>query len=143
MDKQPKQITHDQRKIFPEIYGLKSGSVVIKQLPAIQYVSQQMTTSFNTNWIAHPHPIDEPWIAWKVVNQLKLITKESLDYKFKLMPHEIVWNKQLNQNQWSLSYMMQVPESITLETFEVARARVEKRFWLCCTILINIPLHYY
>jgi hypothetical protein len=126
-----KQITHDQRRNFPQIYGLKPGPVIIQPLPEIKYVSQEMTTFFDTNWIAHPHPIDEQWIAWKVVNQLKQITKKNLNYKFKLMPHEIVWNNQVDSKQWSVSYMMQVPQCITHEIFEEARTRVEKRLRGC------------
>jgi hypothetical protein len=58
-----KQITHDQRKIFPQIYGLKPGPVVIEKLPEINYVSQEMLTTFALDNIANPQPIDEPWIA--------------------------------------------------------------------------------
>ncbi|MUK87576.1 hypothetical protein GMD78_04065 [Ornithinibacillus sp. L9] len=44
------------------------------------------------NWDGRPEPRDEKWLAWKVVNQIKQITKNELQYKFKLMPPETIWH---------------------------------------------------
>ncbi|CAG7633879.1 GyrI-like domain-containing protein [Paenibacillus allorhizosphaerae] len=121
-----KEVTHDHRKLYPQVYGAKQGPVTIEQMPPLVYVSQQMNTSFRMNWAGHPQPLDEQWIAWKVVNQLKRITKKSLGYKFKLMPHEVVWHEELEAGKWSVTKMMQVPDFITFEMFEQARAHVEK-----------------
>ena len=63
--------THDHRKIYKDIYQIKPGKTIIQQLPELKYVSQQMTTSYNMNWDGRPEPIDERWLAWKVVNQIK------------------------------------------------------------------------
>ncbi|WP_282940514.1 hypothetical protein [Paenibacillus sp. RC67] len=123
---QIKQITHDNRKIYPQVYALKPGHVHIQQIPKLHYVSQEMNTAFHMNWVSHPEPTDEQWIVVKIVNQLKQISKRSLGYKFKLMPHEIIWHGIFENNKHSVTYMMQVPDCITLEMYEEARAKVER-----------------
>lgn len=122
---QLKQITHDNRKTYSEVYEVKPGPVQTMRVPKIQYVSQEMRTSFHMNWAGRPEPLDEQWIVWKVVNQLKQITKNSMGYKFKLMPPEIIWNG-LIDDKYTVTQMMQVPDCITLEIYEDARAKVEK-----------------
>lgn len=123
---QIKETTHDNRKIFPQVYAVKPGPVYIQQIPNLQYVSQEMNTVFHMDWAGHPEPLNEEWILAKIVNQLKRISKESLGYKFKLMPHEIIWHDSNENNKYSVTQMMQVPECITVEMFEEARARVQR-----------------
>lgn len=121
-----KQITHDNRKIYPHVYAVKSGPAQILQLPKLQYVSQEMNTTFHMNWAGHPEPLDEKWIVWKIVNQLKQITKNSWGYKFKLMPHEIIWHGLNENDKYAVTQMMQVPDCINMEIYEEARTKVEK-----------------
>jgi hypothetical protein len=123
---QIKQITHDNRKLFPHVYAVKPGSLQIQQIPNLQYVSQEMNTAFDMDWTGHPQPLDEQLVVWKIVNQLKRISKELLGYKFKLMPPEIIWQDSNENNKYSVSHMMQVPDCITVEMFEEARACVER-----------------
>ncbi|SEC18268.1 GyrI-like domain-containing protein [Paenibacillus sp. GP183] len=123
---QIKQITHDNRKLYPQVYAVKPGSVHIQQIPNLQYVSQEMNTSFHMDWTGHPQPLDEQWVVWKIVNQVKRISKGSLDYKFKLMPPEIIWQDSNENNRYSVSHMMQVPDCITVEIFEEAKACVQR-----------------
>jgi hypothetical protein len=78
------------------------------------------------DWTGHPQPIDEQWVAWKIVNQIKRISKESLDYKFKLMPPEIIWHESNDNNKYSVSHLMQIPDCITVEIFEEAKACVQR-----------------
>jgi hypothetical protein len=118
--------THDYRKLLPQVYGLKPGQATIQELPPLKYIRQKMTTSFDKSWIGHPNPIQEEYIGWKIVNQLKRISKDSLDLKFTLMPYEIVWNSMNDDEQKTVSFMMQVPEWITPEMVEEAKASVEK-----------------
>ncbi|WP_240421188.1 hypothetical protein [Paenibacillus periandrae] len=61
-----KQTTHDNRKIYPQVYAVKPGPVQILQIPKLQYVSQEMNTAFHMNWAGHPEPLDEQWIVWKI-----------------------------------------------------------------------------
>ncbi|AJY76677.1 hypothetical protein VN24_21515 [Paenibacillus beijingensis] len=42
------------------------------------------------------------------------------------MPHEIIWHGLNEGNQYSVTYMMQIPHCITLSMYEEARAKVEK-----------------
>jgi hypothetical protein len=42
---QVKQITHDNRKLFPQVYAVKPGAVQILQIPSLQYVSEEINTS--------------------------------------------------------------------------------------------------
>jgi hypothetical protein len=119
-------ITHDHRKVHPQVYGLKPGPTAIQQIPPLKYIAQDMTTAFHTHWAGRPEPIDEVWIVWKIVNQLKQMTKSSLDYKFKLMPPEIIWKQKIAE-KWLVTQMMQIPDCITKEMYEEAKFRVEKK----------------
>ena len=104
--------THDHRKIYKDIYQIKPGKTIIQQLPELKYVSQQMTTSYNMNSDGRPEPIDERWLAWKVVNQIKQFTRKQLEYKFKLMPPEIIWHEE-KDNKWLVDQMMVVADCVT------------------------------
>ncbi|MCJ8009318.1 GyrI-like domain-containing protein [Lederbergia wuyishanensis] len=118
--------THDHRKIYRDIYQLKPDKTVIQLLPELKYVSQSMITSYHMNWDGRPEPIDEKWIAWKVVNQIKQITKKELEYKFKLMPPEIIWHRAADNKKWIVDQMMLVADCVTDEMFERAMERVKK-----------------
>lgn len=123
---QIKQTTHDNRKLYPQVYAVKPGTLQIQQIPSLQYVSQEMNTAFDMDWTGHPQPLDEQLVVWKIVNQIKRISKESLGYKFKLMPPEIVWHDSNENNRYLVSHMMQVPDCITLDMFEEAEACVQR-----------------
>ena len=118
--------THDHRKIYREIYQLKPQTTVIQLLPELKYVSQSMVTSYDMNWDGRPEPKDEKWLAWKVVNQIKQITRKELEYKFKLMPPEIVWHKAVESDKWGVDQMMLVADCVTDEMFDRAMERVKK-----------------
>jgi hypothetical protein len=122
---QTKVITHDHRKLHKEIYGLKPGFVKIQRLPELKYVVQEMDTSYHMDWAGRPEPVDQQWMVWKIVNQLKHITKTRLDYKFKLMPHEIIWHEKKN-NRAITTQLMLVPDCITQDMFEEAKRKVGK-----------------
>jgi hypothetical protein len=92
--------THDNRKEYPQVYAVKPGPVYIQHIPNLQYVSQEMNTVFHMDWTGHPEPLDEEWVLAKIVNQLKRISKEALGYKFKLMPHEIIWHNSNENNKY-------------------------------------------
>ncbi|WP_226537276.1 hypothetical protein [Fictibacillus halophilus] len=118
-------ITHDHRKIHKAVYGEKPGPVRILRMPQLKYVVQEMNTAYHMDWAGRPEPVDKQWIVWKIVNQLKHITKTSEDYKFKLMPHEIIWHE-MNGNLARTTQVMQVPDCITDEMFEEAQRNVAK-----------------
>ncbi|OOE12382.1 hypothetical protein [Fictibacillus arsenicus] len=122
---QTKVITHDHRKIHKEIYGEKPGPVRIQRMPQLKYIIQEMNTAYHMDWAGRPEPVDQQWIVWKIVNQLKHITKTKIDYKFKLMPHEIIWHE-MNDNLATATQVMQVPDCITDEMFEEAQRNVAK-----------------
>jgi hypothetical protein len=122
---QTKVKTHDHRKIHKEVYGEKPGPVRIQRIPKLKYVVQEMITAYQMDWAGRPEPLDQQWIVWKIVNQLKHITKTKIDYKFKLMPHEIIWHE-MNNNLATTTQVMQVPDCITDEMFEEAQRNVAK-----------------
>jgi hypothetical protein len=123
-----KFVTHDHRKVHSQVYGIKLGPPIVQSIPSLKFIAQDMTTSFYMDWAGRPEPVDEVWIAWKIVNQLKQMTKDTLGYKFKLMPPEIVWKQKAEEPIWFVRQMMQVPDCITGEMYEEARKRVEKNF---------------
>jgi len=118
--------THDHRKIHKDIYQIKSGKTFIQELPELTFISQKMTTAYNMNWDGRPEPIDEKWLAWKVVNQAKQYTRKFLEYKFKLMPPEIVWHEKVDHGRWKVDQMMLVDNCITDEIYDWSIARVKK-----------------
>ncbi|MHC0038092.1 hypothetical protein [Pseudoneobacillus sp. C159] len=118
--------TYDYRKKYPEIYLPKTEELVFQPLPELTYVSQRMVTSYNMDWDGRPEPIDERWLAWKVVNQLKQITKVELEYKFKLMPPEIVWREKINDDKWVVDQMMLISDRATEEMYERAIEKVKQ-----------------
>lgn len=118
--------THDHRKIHKDIYQIKSEETFIQQLPELKFISQRMTTSYNMDWDGRPEPIDEKWVAWKIVNQAKQYTRKYLDYKFKLMPPEIVWHEKDEYGRWIVDQMMLVDNRVTDEIFDWSIARVKK-----------------
>jgi len=117
--------TNDHRKLLKQIYGIKDGTAIIETLPERCYVSQRMRTSFHMDWDGHPEPKDEKWIAFKVVNQIKQITKTEMDYRFKLMPHEMIWLQQEEDGKWLVDRMMHIPDFITEEIFTRALEKVK------------------
>ncbi|MBW8350064.1 GyrI-like domain-containing protein [Bacillus sp. IITD106] len=118
--------THDHRKIYREIYQLKPQKTVIQLLPELKYVSQSMVTSYDMEWDGRPEPKDEKWLAWKVVNQIKQITKKELEYKFKRMPEEIIWHEKADHDKWVVDQMILVADCVTEEMFDRAKKRVIK-----------------
>lgn len=118
--------THDYRKKYREIYLPKTEQITIQQQPELTYVSQRMVTSYNMDWNGRPEPIDQKWLAWKVVNQIKHITKTELDYKFKLMPPEVIWLEKTGDDKWVVDQMMLVADCVTEEIFGRAREKVKK-----------------
>ncbi|GIO28378.1 hypothetical protein [Ornithinibacillus bavariensis] len=118
--------TNNHRKLLKQIYEIKEGKTVIETLPDRCYVSQRMCTSFHMDWDGHPEPKDEKWIGFKVVNQIKQITKTEMDYRFKLMPHEMIWLQQEEDQKWLVDRMMLVPDFITEDIYTRALEKVKK-----------------
>ncbi|CAG9622306.1 hypothetical protein [Sutcliffiella rhizosphaerae] len=119
--------TYDYRKKYPETYLPKKEELVIQPLPELKYVSQRMVTSYNMDWDGRPEPIDERWLAWKVVNQIKQISKVELEYKFKLMPPEYIWHEKTTDGKWVVDQMMLVSDRATEEMYERAKEKVKKK----------------
>lgn len=118
-------MTHDHRKIHADIYRMKPGPISVRKIPSMLYIAQEMNTAYRMDWAGRPEPVEEAWLVWKVVNQLKNMTKNTLDYKFTLMPHEILWHEKGDDRSLA-SQMMQVPDCITQEMFEDAQHHVAK-----------------
>ncbi|MDF2714549.1 MAG: hypothetical protein K0R28_1474 [Paenibacillus sp.] len=115
---------NDNRKLYPNVYKIKAGDAEIVTMPALQFVTQEMYGKVGSRG----RPESDEWIVWKIVNQLKRLTKNKLQYQFKLMPHEIVWHDRHEDGHWSYTKMMQVPALITHELYDEARASVCSRY---------------
>lgn len=126
MENTIKPQTINYRKVLKQIYEIKEGPTIIETLPERSYVSQRMRTSFHMEWDGHPEPKDEKWLAFKVVNQIKQITKTEMDYRFKLMPHEMIWLQQEEDEKWLVDRMMLVPNFITEDIYTRALEKVMK-----------------
>ncbi|WP_199618185.1 hypothetical protein [Paenibacillus alkalitolerans] len=115
---------NDNRKLYRSVYDMKPGIIEEIEIPALQFIVQEGKGKLNS----FGRPEEQYWAVWKTVNQLKRITKERNGYQFKLMPHEIVWYENIGGDAWSYSQMMQVPDLITFDMYEEARASVVKRY---------------
>jgi hypothetical protein len=116
---------HDHRKIHKNVYKGKLNEMEILDVPGLQYMIAEGTGPRN---VYEMHQGDALWSITRVVNRLKDMTKNELDYKFTLMPLEIIWSKTEIENQdWSWIAMMQVPEIINQNMFQTALTELKKR----------------
>lgn len=114
----------DHRKLLRQYYEMKSDSVEVLEVPALQFITMEGKSGLN--WMGLPE--EDGWPIPKIVNQLKRITKENFGYPFKLMPPEYIWHEKLEEGQWSFTRVMQIPEIITFDMYEQARAYVCKKY---------------
>jgi hypothetical protein len=83
--------------------------------------------------IFHMHQSDALWSLTRVTNRLKEMTKQNLNYQFKLMPLEIIWSEEQNQQdvgtpiEWKWTAMMQLPDIIDESMFDEAIVGLEQR----------------
>ncbi|KMK77179.1 GyrI-like domain-containing protein [Alkalihalobacillus pseudalcaliphilus] len=119
----------DHRKELKQIYQLKQGNMVIQDLPERCYVSQRMHTKFDMEWDGRPEPLDDTFTAFKIVNQIKQITKTEMNYRFKRMPDEIIWLSK-NEKKSLVEQMIYVPPFITEDIYSRALLSVQKKLKL-------------
>jgi hypothetical protein len=112
---------HDYRKIHKQVYKSKTEIESI-EVPNLQFLVSEGSSQRN---VYEMHSGDVLWSFNRVANRLKDITKRNLNYKFTLMPLEIIWTK--NQNDWSWVAMLQVPDIISHHMFTEAILELEKR----------------
>jgi len=103
---------------------MKPGIIELLIVPPLQFIVQEGKGRLNTLG----RPADDYWAVWKTVNQLKRISKMRNNYKFKLMPHEIVWHEKVSEEEWTFTQMMQVPNSIDFEMYDEASRSLEMRY---------------
>jgi hypothetical protein len=97
----------------------------IHDVPDLQYVIAEGTGPRNVYGM---HDGDALWSMSRVVNRLKDMTKNELEYKFTLMPLEITWYKtEREDHNWSWLAMMQVPDLINQNMFQTAITELKKR----------------
>ncbi|MET3695796.1 hypothetical protein SAMN05877753_102673 [Bacillus oleivorans] len=117
---------HDHRKIHNNIYKGKLNEIEIVEVPNLQFIAAEGIGSRN---VYEMHNGDVLWSISRVINRLKDMTKTEMDYKFTLMPLEIIWSQKDLENDeiWSWKAMMQVPDLITEDMFQEAILELEKR----------------
>lgn len=114
---------HDHRKIHRGLYTNKENVVQVIDVPELQYIVAHGSGPKN---VYSMHEGDELWSISRVTNRLKEMTKTEMEYKFKLMPLEVVWSE-VGNDTWSWTAMMQVPDLITQDLFDEAVQELEKR----------------
>jgi hypothetical protein len=117
-------IVNDHRKILKNIYKVKRDAIEFIEVPDLQFI---VTEGEGTRNVYEMHESAAMWSITRVTNRLKDMTKNKLDYKFKLMPLEIIWMQQQAENLCSWKAMMQIPDIIREEMFETAIHELEKR----------------
>ncbi|MFS0861171.1 hypothetical protein [Fredinandcohnia sp. 179-A 10B2 NHS] len=114
---------HDHRKIHKGLYTSKKNIIQVLEVPELQFIVTQGSGPKN---VYSMHEGNEFWSINRVTNRLKEMTKTNMDYKFKLMPLEVVWSE-VGNDTWTWTAMMQVPDLITQNLFEEAIHELEKR----------------
>lgn len=109
----------DDRKNYKEIYSIKKGKIELIDIPELQFV---ITRGEGVRDVYELHRGDHLWSITRLVNRLKDITKNEMDYKFKLMPLEAVWE---TNEKWEV--MMQIPDIIDKNLFNRALQELEER----------------
>lgn len=115
---------HDHRKLLRPFYEMKADTIQAVQVPSLQFIALEGRCQLN--WMGLPEYDGAP--IFKLVNQLKRITKTMQGYQFKLMPYEYVWHNQHEDGEWSYTQLMQVPDLVNLDMVEEARRLVEKSY---------------
>jgi hypothetical protein len=103
---------------------MKPNSIEVLRVPSLQFISLEGKCKLNGLGL----PEDTGWPIFKIVNQLKRISKLRLGYPFKLMPHEYIWHEKHEDGQWSYTQLMQVPDLIDYDLYEEARGLVERKY---------------
>ncbi|MFT4413672.1 hypothetical protein ACLM5H_07420 [Fredinandcohnia humi] len=116
----------DHRKIHKNIYKVKPNVIEVIEVPELQYIVTEGTGPKN---VYEMHDGDPLWSISRVTNRLKDMTKNELEYKFTLMPLEVIWTRNEGESMMSYSWnaMMQVPDIITQEMFTAAIHELEQR----------------
>jgi hypothetical protein len=115
---------NDHRNLYKDVYQCVPDKIIEIEIPDLSFIVQEGKGKLN--WMGRPE--EDYWAVWKIVNQLKRISKNLFNYQFKFMPHEIVWHEKINDHEWTFSEMMEVPDFIDLAMYEEARMLVEKRY---------------
>jgi hypothetical protein len=118
------KVINDHRKIFKGVYNSKPDKIELLEVPTLQFVMQEGQGKLNNLG----KPVEDYWAVWKIVNQLKQISKNTHGYQFKLMPHEIVWQKKINEDECIYSEMMQIPDLIDFNMYDEARKTIVKKY---------------
>lgn len=115
---------HDHRKIHKSLYTGKQNVIELIDVPDLQFITAVGNGSRN---VYDMHESDTLWSISRVINRLKDMTKNDMEYKFTLMPLEIIWTKNEEEGNWSWVTMMQVPDLIKQDMFQHALNELEKR----------------
>jgi hypothetical protein len=123
-------VINDFRKVHKELYTMKKNVIEFLDVPNLHFA---ITEGEGERNIYHMHQSDALWSLSRVTNRLKDMTKQNLNYQFKLMPLEIIWSKRQNQRddvtpiEWKWTAMMQLPDIIDESMFDEAIIGLEQR----------------
>lgn len=99
----------DNRKEYKSVYQLKPNIVMINEIPDLNFLvienegRRDDLTKEESSLI---------WLFSRIQNQLRIITSKRMQYNFRLMPFEMIWQDQLPDGIWKRVVMVQVPEQI-------------------------------
>lgn len=110
------------RKVFHNIYSLRPGNYTVIKIPEFRYIKTTGNGERNVHAI---HTGDEIWSISRVVNRMKDITKTEHEYKFKLMPLEVIWEE--SGRKWNWQTMMHVPDIVDEALFQRALVELKER----------------
>jgi hypothetical protein len=123
-------VINDFRKVHRELYTMKKNVIEVLDVPNLIFA---IAEGEGVRDIYHMHKSDALWSLSRVTNRLKDMTKQRLNYQFKLMPLEIIWSEKQGkqdvgtQVEWKWTAMMQLPDIIDGSMFDEAIAELEKR----------------
>ena len=81
---------NDNHKLYRSVYHMKPGVIEEVEVPPLHFIVQEGKGKLNSLG----QPEQEYWAVWKIVNQLKRITKGRNGYPFICTHKEIkLWQK--------------------------------------------------
>jgi hypothetical protein len=107
----------DNRKVLKTVYQLKPNIVVIQEIPDLNFLVIE-NEGRREDLVKEESSLI--WMFSRVQNQLRMMTSKRIQYNFRHMPFEMIWQDQQPDGSWKRTVMVQVPEQINQQLVDEA-----------------------
>lgn len=114
----------DNRKVLKTVYQVKPDTIEILEIPDLNFLVLDGELR-REELSLEDHPLT--WVTSRIQNQLRLITSKRLQYNFRQMPYEMIWQDKLLTGVWRRTVMVQLPEQVDEAMFQEAIGNVKAK----------------